>query len=166
MQTQDILKQIDALQHEVATARAASQYDDLSGGLRDDQLKRIETRLMSAIERFAPSGSIYLNAANKVRGHSGSNIVQLTGILEALGDDLADGYLFTVEELIHGDVFDDFLEMANELLKKGYKDSAAVISGSVLEEHIRKLAGKNALSLLDSKGRPENFDALTIELAK
>jgi hypothetical protein len=45
--------------------------------------------------------------------------VLLVGILGALRADYEAGYLSTVEELIHADVFGDFLDMARYLLHEG-----------------------------------------------
>jgi hypothetical protein len=55
--------------------------------------------------------------------------------------------------------------MANHLLENGFKDPAAVISGSVLEEHLRKLAGKSAIDVLKADASPKKADALNSELA-
>ena len=66
-------------------------------------------------------------------------VVSLAGVLTALREDYQAGYLQSIEQLIHGNVFADFL-MADELLQKPYKDPAAVLAGSVLEEHLRNLA--------------------------
>ena len=46
------------------------------------------------------------------------------------------------EELVHGDMFGDCLEMSDHLLDAGYKDAAAVLAGSILEVHMKKLCGK------------------------
>lgn len=166
MNTQHIITQIDTLLSEVERARRASRFDDLSGGLPNDELMKIRTRLMAGIERLAPAGSSYLTTAKAAKGWNDATILVLGGILSALKSDFQAGYIQTIEELVHGVVFDDFLEMASELLAKGYKDPAAVIAGSVLEEHIRKLAARNSLSIIDAKGRSKGFDTLTIELVK
>jgi hypothetical protein len=86
------------------------------------------------------------------------------GILKALRADYEADYLSSVEELIHADIFSDFLEMASYLLKEGYKDPAAVMIGGVLEEHIRKLCNKHNI-LTTSSGRPKKTDTLKDELA-
>ena len=90
---------------------------------------------------------------------------QLEGILQALRDDYEGGYSRTVEELIHADVFADFLAMADELLAKKYKDPAAVIAGSVLEEHLRKLAVAAGVSVMVG-GRPKKADTINADLVK
>lgn len=61
----------------------------------------------------------------------------LVGVVVSLRADIEADYLQTIAQLIHADVFADFLEMADELQSKGFKDPAAVLTGSVLEEHLR-----------------------------
>ena len=59
--------------------------------------------------------------------------------------------------------------MAEYLLEEGYKDPAAVITGSTLEEHLRKLCIKNGIDIeIMSKGKlkPKKADSLNSELAK
>jgi hypothetical protein len=69
-----------------------------------------------------------------------------------------------VAELIHAEVFSDLIGMAHELQTSGYKDAAAVITGSVLEDHLRKLAAKGGLEVEKGDGSPKKADALNAEL--
>jgi len=91
------------------------------------------------------------------------------GALKALRQSVASGYLVNVQELIHADLFSDFLEMAEHILREGYKDPAAVLIGGVLEEHLRKLCSKNGVTLehTDAKGvpRPRKAEAMNADLA-
>ena len=73
-------------------------------------------------------------------------------ILRAVRDEIAGGWLFTVKGLVAAEVFADFLEMAEHLLQQGYKDPAAVMAGSVLEEHLRQLCAKHAIPLTERRG--------------
>jgi len=59
---------------------------------------------------------------------------------------------------------DHFLEMADHLLAQGYKDPAAVMTGSVLEEHLRKLCDKSGISTVTG-ANPKKADLLNAELA-
>lgn len=90
--------------------------------------------------------------------------VSIQGTLKAIREALDNNFLMRYEELIHADIFSDFLEMASYLLSEGYKDAAAVIIGSVLEEHIKKLCAKHKI-FIDSNGRPKKADTLNSELA-
>ena len=55
--------------------------------------------------------------------------------------------------------------MADELHAKKYKDAAAVIAGSVLEEHLRKLATANGVAIATG-GNPKRADTINADLAK
>jgi hypothetical protein len=70
----------------------------------------------------------------------------------------------TVTELLHAEVFGDFLDMAQHLLEEGYKDPAAVLVGGVLEEHLRKLCAKHGLSTSHG-AHPKKADTMNAELA-
>jgi hypothetical protein len=87
------------------------------------------------------------------------------GIVKSLLDDIRCGYLKSAEELIHGEVFSDFLEMADYLLANGYKDSAAIVTGSTLEAHLRQLAAKAGVDV-ELNGKPKKASQLNDELTK
>lgn len=130
------------------------------------------TQLYATIERVAPRGSRYMKNAQALfdRGLLNASAIELAeGILIALRDDYAAGYLQRVEELIHADMFSDFLDRADYFLKGGYKDPAAVIAGSVLEEHLRKLCVKNNIPVIvtSPKGdQPKKADTMNADLAR
>lgn len=60
--------------------------------------------------------------------------------------------------------------MAQHLFDETYKDAAAVIAGSSLEAHLRRLAGKNDVDVtfLDKQGetRPRSIDSINVDLCK
>jgi hypothetical protein len=73
------------------------------------------------------------------------------GVLKAAQEDLSKGWAWSFREMIHAEVFDDFLEMADHLLKNGgYFVAAVVLAGGTLEEHLRKLSQKHNLPVVDS----------------
>jgi uncharacterized protein (DUF2164 family) len=92
-------------------------------------------------------------------------VEELPGILKAVRADYADHYLQSVQEIIHAEVFGDFLEMADHLLEQGFKDPAAVIGGGTLEEHLRKLCNKYGV-LTTERGNPKKAEAMNAELAQ
>lgn len=90
-------------------------------------------------------------------------------MLQAIRSEIAGGWLFTVKGLVASELFSDFLDMAEHLLGQGYKDAAAVMIGSVLEEHLRQLCLRHSIDVADEKdGRlvPRKADRLNSELAK
>lgn len=67
------------------------------------------------------------------------------------------------------EVFTDYIEMAEYLLEEEYKDAAAVIAGSTLEEHLRQLCKKNGIPVVrqkDGKDVPMKADQVNADLAK
>lgn len=162
-----IVRQIDdllAMYSELSKRKQLGRFSDLP----KDVIYELVTRMFAAIDRLAPQGSKYFEHArhwaNSSSVYDGSALSPLAGILKALRDDYEAGYLQTVTELIHADVFGDFLEMADYLIEQGYKDPAAVIAGSVLEEHLRKLCGKSGIPV-DQNNKPKKADTMNAELA-
>jgi hypothetical protein len=131
-------------------------------------LQACATRLLAAINRLSPPGSTYSTRAAQIERQTGKPTTwlahELAGVATGLHDDLAAGYAQDVAELIHAEVFSDFMGMAHELQTSGYKDAAAVIAGSVLEDHLRKLTGKAGLKVEKGDGSPKKADALNAEL--
>lgn len=168
LDTTAALTDIDSALAEYKQLRQSSKYDDCSdhGALL---VSSMSTRLASTIERYAPSGSRHIEGLRAiVEGwgpHIASGLAPLAGVLTALRDDIAAGRLATITELIHGDVFSDFLDMADHLLEEGYKDPAAVLAGGVLEEHLRKLCAKHGIASVGQNGKPKKSDTMNAELA-
>lgn len=79
-------------------------------------------------------------------------IHRLKGILDQVHSSLMSGLLLSYAELIHGEMFGDFLEMAEHLLTQGYKDAAAVVAGTALEVHLRGLCKKHQIPVTVTKG--------------
>lgn len=126
------------------------------------------TTCLAAIERLAP-GTSYANTAATLTADrkqlaATATVRGLVGILVALRQDVEAGFTQSLAELLHADLFSDFLEMAEELQTSGYKDAAAVIAGSVLEEHLRKLALKAGVPA-EANGKPRKAESLNGDLA-
>lgn len=161
-----IVSQLDRLVSEVE-AESAWNPEMESMMIPDDRAaRRLDTRLRAAIERIAPPNSVYGQEAAKIEGHPSYTAIELGAVVQALNDDFKSGAMQSVVELVHAAVFDDLLELASELAGKGYYPPAAVVTGAVLEEHIRKLAQKNEIGVTDDRGRPQSFEALGVELVR
>jgi hypothetical protein len=166
--TASILARIDSEINKAQALISSSKYEDLSDLRRDERTFEVLASLLSTIEALAPPGSAYQTLAHarhdSVIAGAYTSIKPVKGIVQSLRDAYAQGYLQNVRELIHADVFSDFLEMAEHLLNEGYKDAAAVICGSVLEEHLRKLCVKNSITTTRPDGSPKKADTLNGEL--
>lgn len=145
-----------------------SKYDDCSDVISNTVVKQIQTRAIAAIERTSGRSSIYFEKANTTLQENDNNYNHLAGVIgvaESLLIDVKSGYLKSFEELIHADVFADFLEMSEHLVLSGYKDAAAVMAGSTLEAHLKQIANKFSVQV-EISDRPKKADAINSDLAK
>ena len=145
-----------------------SAHRDLSDLPAVDQ-QGLVTRSLSAIARIVGPKSAYgMQAERLLQKPTALHIYihDMMGVVQALRDDLKAGSLQTLAEVVHGEVFSNFLDMARYLNDSGYKDAAAVIAGSTLESHLRELAIKNAIPVVDANGSPAKADRLNADLAK
>lgn len=125
---------------------------------------------MTFLDGFLSASYYVSHASLALAGDDGALSIRRTlGILKALREDVEAGYLTTLRELIHADMFGNFLEMAAYLLSDGYKDPAAVFIGGVLEEHLRQLCTKHRVPTEVDTGsgpRPKKAEAMNTDLAK
>jgi len=162
-QLEDVLSLRDQL-------RQKSKHDDCSD-LPPGDLRLLAARARAAIDRIAGSSSTYARDAAEsmsMNTYFAEQVLTLVGVVEALKADIQAGYLETLRELLHAEVFSDFLDMADHLLAEGYEDAAAVIGGSSLESHLRQLCTKNGIPVTtpSPKGTlPKKADTLNSELA-
>ena len=100
-----------------------------------------------------------------------SDVEQARGILKGIKSEIDNGWLVTVKGLVSAEIFSDFFEMAEHLLAEKYKDPAAVMIGSVLEENLRQLCNRNSIPISDEKAgkagkvTAKKADLLNSELA-
>lgn len=128
------------------------------------------TAALSFIDRaYGPDHPHFKQFTDKTQHSYESDAERGLSILHAIRSEIAGGWLFTIKGMVAAELFSDFLDMAEHLLDQGYKDAAAVMIGSVLEEHLRQLCHRHSVDLADEKdGRlvPRKADRLNTELAK
>jgi len=113
----------------------------------------------------------YFKEFDKRVNQSGpSEVEKGLGVLQAVRDETAGGWTTTAKAIVSAEIFSDFLEMAAYLLTEGYKDAAAVMVGSVIEEHLRQLCRKAGIDIettrSDGSKAPKRADTLNADLAK
>ena len=166
-----LIEQLDDVTAALGELRSRCKYDDLSG-LPVNLYMQVLTMADAAVKRVAPISSAYARQMSQIVEAKQTvrlKMLSAIGIIEALRRDVAAGYVHSIEELLHGELFGDFLSMADHLLNEGYKDAAAVIAGSTLEAHLRTLCEKHGINIEHSKAgelRAKNADLLNAELAK
>jgi hypothetical protein len=108
--------------------------------------------------------------ARALDGSSRQSVREAQSTLLAARDELAGGWFVKVRSIVSAEIFADFLEMAEYLASEGYVHPAAVMTGSVLEEHLRQLAFRMGIALEqpDASGKavPRKADVLNADLAK
>lgn len=140
---------------------------DRAESLTLSERNALATRCITAIERAGGRSSIYFERVTALLRKAGENVFsyddQVIGVAKALRHDLKNDYITSFEELIHSNIFADYLEMAKHLHDAGYKDAAAVIAGSTLESHLRQMCQKFGVAI-DKDGKPKKADAINAEL--
>ena len=161
-------EQLSAVITEYELARSQSKYSDASDMISHTKITELQTRCISAIERTSGSKSIYSRQVmeiGKKKANVYDHVAEQIGVAKALLYDIENGYLKSLEEIIHGDLFSDFLEMATHLVENEYKDAAAVMVGSTLEVHIRNLCDKHGVATTSGR-RLKKAELLNAELTK
>jgi hypothetical protein len=175
MNTQDLIKRIDKLieNGENVIKTEHSEYSDLLGNLSfiDDGLGvSFRAASLNFISRvYTSNNPFYLEFDTHVNGLEVDGIKQGISILKIISEEITNGWLISIKELVSSEIFSDFFEMGEYLLFQQYQDPAAVIFGSILEERLRQLANKNDVKLeiiKDEKVQYIKAEAINTELAK
>lgn len=174
MNTQDLLNRTDQLitmgDSVVATASVPSARFKMSS-VNLVLMTGFRSASLSFIKKLYGNNHPYFQqfTASTVSSYKSSAQTGIE-ILKSIREEISGGWLSTIKNLVTAEIFADFITMAEHLLSTDYKDAAAVMAGSVLEEHLRQLCIKNAIQLVDIKpdGReaPRRADRLNAELVK
>lgn len=124
-------------------SRGSSPTLFLNDSSTDIGASRLVMLIKSVINRWSGNGSLYSVSWDEQIGQFGKadsgKIWPAIGILQALRYDIEKYGLQTFEQLVHAEVFSDFLSMASHLYENGYNLPAAVLAGSTLEAHLRAM---------------------------
>lgn len=164
------------LEEVINGAERIACHDGRPDDLTSHEVIEAHVSLIHALKRCCPPGTVYDQRVQQIvgDGHAehGQMIFQiglLYGVAKGLMREWTLDRLQTFRELIHAELFSDMLDAASYLLGEGHKDAAAVTVGGVLEQHVRKLCVKHAVStsVSDQYGdqRPKKLSALIAELA-
>ncbi len=122
------------------------------------------TRSLNALRAYLPAHHAMITEFDEaVSENTIWSVERGIGILQALAADAKDGFLFTrLSNLIAAEVFNDFLEMADHLVRENHYHAAASLLGAVLEDSLRRLATNNGIEYAKRDG----LDSLNKMLAK
>jgi len=171
MRLEDFIKRADDLigkADQLLKTEYTSNYTKWVDGEKYCSLRSAALSFLAAA--FGKDHSYYTEFNSTVTAAYSSLAEAGRGILTAARDEMAGGWIHTTKGLVSAEVFADFLEMAEHLLEQDYKDPAAVLVGSVLEEHLRQLCQKHSIPIEVKSARgdmvPKKADVLNADLAK
>lgn len=171
MKTSDLVKRVDELIGDGHTVlKTRRRPDAYCEWIDSDGMSGFRAASLSFIKMVYGSAHPYFcEFDNRTNDFQASSAEKGVAILKAIRSEISGGWMFTFKGLVAAELFADFLDMANHLLETGYKDSAAVMIGGVLEEHLRQLCLKHDLAVNDEKedrAVAKKSDRLNADLAK
>lgn len=171
MNVQPLVQQLEGIVADYEAMIPRSQHNDLSD-LPKHERQALVTRAVAAVHRISGERSAYANEVARVLRelpHLHTHTSSIIGVVKALLTDVKAGHLQSLVELVHGETFADFLEMAQHLVDAGYKDAAGVVAGSALESHLRMLCAKSGVpaevTKPDGSKAPKKAEAMNSDLA-
>lgn len=171
LQTTEIINRLDFITKKGHEALAKQISNDMGenyvpggsyAGFRSSGLSFISSFL-------GPTNNYFKEFDRQVDNTNVSKIESGISILNSIRDEVEHGWLITFKQLVAAELFSDFLEMSQYFLDNGYKDPAAVMIGSVLEEHLRQLCLLNFVDITIQKGpdtAPKKAHVLSADLVK
>ena len=129
------------------------EWGEYGSSLAEVDLQSFVASALAAIERVAGRDhelyrQLPAKPAKSLRnpGPDNSYPSALIGTLIALRNAVEAGLLVRLERRVRANVYDDFLVQAGELISGGYHVAAMVLTGGVLEDHLRKLCDARRLT--------------------
>ncbi|MFI5405477.1 MAG: hypothetical protein ACHQ1D_03070 [Nitrososphaerales archaeon] len=172
MKTQELLNRVDFLITKGNSALSNLKYSSY------DSSKYVETGVYAGFRSaslsfisglFGEDHTYYKEFGTQVNSSYNYNIESGVAILQSIRHEIEQGWLTSLKSIVSAEVFSDFLEMSKHLLEEKYKDPAAVMIGSVLEEHLRQSCLANSIDIEIMKGTdrmPKKADLMNSDLVK
>lgn len=170
MKLEDLIHRVEMLITQANTVLKTERKTEWSNYVDAELFSKFRSSALSFLASiYGTSHHYYVEFEKKVAHPDPHYTKQGRGILSAVRDEMAGGWLVSAKGLISAEIFADFLEMAEYLLSEDYKDAAAVMIGSVLEEHLRQLCQKHGVDIVfirDGETKPKRANALNTDLTK
>jgi len=172
MKLNDLLKRVDELITMGEKTLETALPSDFGSYVETSQFRLFRSASLSfLLKSFGANHPYYVEFDEQVStDEQPGRVLAGLGVLRAVKGEMEGGWFISVKTLISAEIFSDFLEMASYLLKENYKDAAAVMIGSTLEEHLRQLCQNAAIPLGIAKPSgeiaPKKADTLNADLAK
>src|SRR5215213_11165047 len=140
MKLVDLIRRADELVEQAEKLLQTTYTSEFGDHVDRRQFAGFRVAVLSfLINCFGREHPYYAEFDAKVTSSAPYDVERGEGILRAAHEELAGGWIHSTRGIVSAEVFSDFMEMGDHLLTEGYKDPAAVMIGSVLEEHLRQL---------------------------
>ncbi len=143
-------------------------YSD--GYVNNGDFAGFKTLCLSFIEKIYGKNHTYFKEFKTASNDTyKSNIDESLSILKSIEFEIENGWLNNLKKLVASELFSDFLEMSKYFLDEGYKDPAAVMIGSTLEEKLRQIYIENNIKVnieKDGKISPKKANQLNNDIYK
>ena len=170
MNRTELLKRVDHLLEQGQAVLQTRQRSDLRTYVDAGLQLGFRTSALSFIKSlYGEEHIFYKDFVELVKGAVETSTIGGINILKSIRHEIDQDWLTTISQLVSAEIFSDFLEMAKHLLDNKYKDPAAVIIGSVLEEHLRNLCKTNSIDttfLKNGDTVPKKADTMNADLCK
>ncbi|WP_437905173.1 hypothetical protein WME95_43845 [Sorangium sp. So ce327] len=150
----------------LGTKRGESAYPEV-----DARASRKWITSVLALTRsvFGESSAHYVMATELERKQPAfkySLVDEMFGVLGSAADAWERGYVFEMKHLVEAEVEASLMDQAEELLDKRYYQPAAVLAGSVLEQHLRSMCSSHGVDTHGPNGKPLTLEPLNLALCK
>jgi hypothetical protein len=145
-------------------ANAIPPFDSSYGmpGVDGEASRRWASSAMHLVAKvFGEKSPHYRNLESAYKDFHGyaAELQAMRGIFVAAKSDYDGGHLFSLQAVVAGEIFGDFVSAARHALDEGHKDVAAVLACAALEDALKRFAQLNGLSV-DDKDISEVINAL------
>ena len=149
MDNEKLISRVDELIQKGATV-LGTEYEGFNKRKYVDLVHFYEFKSASqsfVLKLFGKAHPYYIGFSEKVVDAQPFTTKRGIGMLQAVRGEIEQGWLSTTKGLISANIFGSFLEMAEHLLEEEYKDPAAVLIGSALEQHLKSLCEANDIEI-------------------
>jgi len=132
-------------------------------GIDNSEFFRLQTNSLSLLQLLSNRQSHIPKLIDDVRRLSASEVDRLYGMVLGLKSDYEDGMLESLTHMVEAEITSDYLDQAEQLLAQTKKASldhipAAVLTGAILEDNIRRLCQRQNPAIPIKAGK--NFKKL------
>ncbi len=167
-------KLVERVQHLINQGNAVvgtQKHEQFYGNYVDHGLQMgFRSASLSFIQNlYGEKHTYYKDFDERVKGDGLSETKSGLNILSSIKAEIENDWLLSIKELVTSEIFADFLEMSKHFLDFKYKDPAAVMIGSTLEEHLRQLCNKHSVDTTFEKNGdlvPKKANLLNADLVK